>query len=157
MTDKPTADEARLGEIRERAGKATPAAEKALGSAQWQPITNADKQVGPSFFGGVWLETANGWEWHEHVAFWSAGMQSFCDTWSGERIDLEWRKPLPTPAPMPARALSAAGGQQKPVAAPILTERGRPCVPCGGTGIARLSRRSCLACNGTGTDGAGGQ
>jgi hypothetical protein len=95
----------------EAGAKRIEAAEKALGSAQWQPITNADKQVGPSFFGGVWLETANGWEWHEHVAFWSAGMQSFCDTWSGERIDLEWRKPLPTPAPMPARALSAAGGQ----------------------------------------------
>jgi chromosome segregation ATPase len=53
------------------------------------------------------------------------------------------------------RILSAAGGQQEPVAAPLLTERGRPCVPCGGTGIAR--RRSCLACNGTGTDSAGGQ
>jgi hypothetical protein len=95
----------------EAGAKRIEAAEKALEAEQWRPIADADRQIGPSFFGGIWLNTAKGWEWHEHVAFWSAGMQSFCDTWSGERIDLEWRKPLPTPAPMPARALSAAGGQ----------------------------------------------
>jgi hypothetical protein len=36
----------------EAGAKRIDAAEKALGSAQWQPITNADKQVGPSFLRG---------------------------------------------------------------------------------------------------------
>lgn len=74
----------------------------------WRPITDADRQIGPSFFGGKWHYTANGWEWHEHNAFWSAGMQSFCDTWSGKKIDLDWRRPLPSPAPMPEAAPAPA-------------------------------------------------